>query len=443
MDPFATVKEYLLLFTILFIAGLLATSRVVLVVAFVPLFICLIGISLSSPRVEARRTWSKDSARIGETIDIQASGAITGGIGTIIFREELPEPFELVEGSNYRVMWKGFGKKEFAFSYRAKCTKRGHYYFRGVEWESSSLLGLEQPAAGIIGPPNELLVSPHLFDFRKVRIPYKVSFMSTPMQGITKFGVMSTDFREIRQYTPGDPFKLINWKATARMSTRTRNFPLVNEYEREGKLCAWIFLDAHQNMRFGTSIESAFEHSIEAAINLARFFLDKGFLLGLYVYNGMKESFYPDVGKQQFTKIANGLLELYSVERGLKFYTVESLPEAIEINRELMTSYSPLVVVITHLTQNNTREVTRGIKEISAHARRKHWGNMLVINVLPYDLIPKKDLLETLAAQTLEAKSKRLSEQLRRLGVVVLDWNPVKENFGSLLIKHLRLLLSR
>jgi len=443
MASFFEVKELLVLFTLLFISGLLLTSRVLLLTSFVPLFIYLFGTSLPPPKIEAKRVHSQNSASISETIDVQATGTITGGIGTMILYEELSEPFELVEGSNYKAVWKGLSARKFDFHYKARCTKRGNYYFKGLEWEFRPLLGLKQPIKGVLGEPNDLTVSPRIFDVRKIRIPHKISFISTPLQGRTRLGAMSTDFREIRQYVPGDPFKLINWKATARMSTGIEDSLLINEYEREGKLCVWIFLDAHQDLRFGTSIENAFEHGIEAAINLTHLFLNKGFLLGMYIYNDLEERFYPDTGKRQFIKIANRLLTLYSVEKRLQFYVVEGLPEAIETNRTLLTSLSPLMVVITHLTQNNVDELIQSIKKIIAYSRRKYRAKALVVNVLPYDLIPKRNRFEELASQALEAKSKRLSEELCMLGVVVLDWNPRKENFGSVLIKHLRLLLAQ
>lgn len=439
MISFSEIKEHLALFTILFILGLFFASRVLLLISFVPLFIYLLGISLSSPKIEAKASQLKKTAEVGENIEMQATGVITGGIGPIIFFEELPEPFELVEGSNYKVVWKGVGTKKFDFSYKARCTKRGHYYFRGVEWEFRPILGLKQLIKGIIGESNELTVHPRIFDSRKARITHKFSFISTPMQGITKLGSISTDFKEVRQYTPGDPFKFINWKATARMSTRIENVLLRNEYEREGKLCLWIFIDAHPSMRLGTTVENAFEYSVEAAINLANLFLNKGFLLGMYVYNDLGESFYPDVGKQQFIKIANRLLKLYSIESKLQTYNIEDLSEAIEKNRKQLDSLSPMVVVITHITQNNIKEIVQGIKKFSAHMRKRYWTKALVINVLPYDLIPQKNTFEEFAAKILEAKSKRLSEQLRVLRVSVLNWNPKKESSRTLLIKHLRL----
>jgi len=431
-------KKFLTMFTVLFLLSLVLTSRALLVISFVPLFIYFLGASLSLPRIEIKKVSLKNSALIGEDIYVEITGKISGGVGTLILYEELPKHFELVDGTNYKVLWKGFGTRNFSFFYKVRCTKRGNYYFKGIEWEFIPFLGLKQPIKGIITESHELTVRPRILNVHKIRIPHKISFVSTPLQGIARLGSLSTNFREIRQYAPGDPFKLINWKATARMSTRIVDFPLMNEYEREGKLSAWIFLDAHYDMRLGTSIENALEFGIEAAINLAHFFLSKGFLLGMYIYNNMEEKFYPDIGKQHFIKIANRLLKLYSVENKLQIHRVEGLSAAIEKNRMLITNFSPLIVIITHITQNNVKEIIYALKKVSLYIKRKCGAKLVVINILPYDIIPKKNCLEEFSGLILEAESKRLSKQLCGLNIAVLNWNPNKENFGSLLIKHLR-----
>jgi len=442
MNGVSEFREYLLFFAAFFIFGLFLASRILLLTSFVPLFIFLFGNFLSNTEIKGMRKHSQTRVSIGETFDVQASGIVSGGLGTVILHEELPEAFELVEGSNYKALWKGFGSKQFKFHYKVRCIKRGVYYFKGLKWEFIPIFGLRQPMKGIIGESNELTVSTRLFHVQKIRVPHKFSVVSNPLQGITRIGSLSTDFRDIRQYMPGDPFKLINWKATARMSTQIENLPLINEYEREGKFCVWIFLDAHQDMRFGTSVENAFEYSVEATINLSYLLLNKGFLLGLYIYNDLEETFYPDVGKQQFIKIADRLLTLYSVEKGIQFVTMETLPEAMEMNRTLLTSLSPLIIVITHLTHKNIGEIIHSIRKVSAYNRKKYSTKTIIINVLPYDLIQKKNMIEELTARMLETKSKKLSDRLRALGIVVLDWNPRKESFRSVLAKNLWVMLS-
>jgi len=58
-----------------------------------------------------------------------------------------------------------------------------------------------------------------------------------------KHGNDNQEFKELRLYSPGDPFKAINWKVTSRNLVRGSIWPVVNEFEKEGKKSVWIFLD--------------------------------------------------------------------------------------------------------------------------------------------------------------------------------------------------------
>ena len=62
-------------------------------------------------------------------------------------------------------------------------------------------------------------------------------------------GMTTQEFKEIRQYYSGDPFKSINWKVTSRNLLRGNIWPVVNEFEKEGKT-VWIFLDTSRIMAF-------------------------------------------------------------------------------------------------------------------------------------------------------------------------------------------------
>ena len=118
-------------------------------------------------------------------------------------------------------------------------------------------------------------------------------------------GIITTDFREIRDYLPGDPYRSINWKATARRAVQYRDsFPKVNEFEREGKKIVWIFLDKSAEMSLGPMIKNPFEYAIQAAACLARFYLERDCKVGLCIYSarGAEKIVFPDVGGRQYYK---------------------------------------------------------------------------------------------------------------------------------------------
>ena len=366
-------------------------------------------------------------------------GQMKGGIGTVIVYDDLPKHFELVEGSNYRVFWKGFREKTFRFSYQVKCTKRGKYYFSGVDWESRHVLGLRVPERGSSEESSRLAVHPKVFTFRRLRILQNRAYVMYPMESVMKVGPRSTDFREIRDYLPGDPFRSINWKSSASAWTTGKVKPLVNEYEREGKQSVWIFLDAHPEMNIGTFVENSFEHGVEIAAGVAYHFLTRGFRLGMYVYNGLGMTFYPDTGRKQFFRIFKKLLELKPLGVGVHVYWEEGLSKAVERNRRYLLTLSPHIVIITHITPHRIADLSQGLKRILSYRGKTRRANTIVVNILPYDLIPKTNEIEVFAANVLKDRSKGLSRYLRKMGTRVLDWNPTDDTLGAKLMNYLKL----
>jgi uncharacterized protein (DUF58 family) len=67
-------------------------------------------------------------------------------------------------------------------------------------------------------------------------------------------------FRELREHVPGDPFRRIAWKASARRAKL-----LVREYEREERDGVWVLLDASVELWSGNPGESALDGAIDEA----------------------------------------------------------------------------------------------------------------------------------------------------------------------------------
>lgn len=424
-------------FAVFFIFGLLLANPPMLLISLIPIFVYLTGLSVAVPKVEANRTGIKNSLFIGEDLQVQVKGMIKSGVGIVTIYDQIPESFRVIAGTNYKVFWKGFKDKEFSFEYKIRCPRRGTYHFNEAQWETRHFLGLKEAIYGSFGGKKELIVRSKIRYLRRIRTPPNVASMVYPKESVSKLGAISTDFKSIREYTQGDPFKFINWKATARFMAKGKNNPLMNEYEREGKRAIWIFLDAHPSLQVGTSIENAFEYCVEAANAVSYYFLDKGFRLGMYIYN-IGKNFYPDTGKKQFLKIARELINLkpsifYSRRLG------ESLAEAAEKTRTHLVSLSPFVIIITYVTSERIGGLLHGIKKIlSYYGRFKKTSNIMVINVLPYDLIPKFNDLERSATRMLLVTNKVLCRRLRRAGVIVLNWNPRTESLGTKLMKFAR-----
>ena len=382
--------------------------------------------------MKIKKTGLPSSARLDETIEVKIAGEITGGPGAVVICDEVPEPFQLVEGNNFKIVSKGFKDKAFNFSYKIQCTKCGTYRL-GVGWETRHIVGLTRTHVSI-EETGQLRVFPISPKIRKMKLPLRTIQRIHPSEGIAKIGPLSTDFKEIRSYFYGDPFKIINWKASARAAGRGKLYPMVNEYEREGKLSIWLFLDASPDLRVGTSFENALEYGIRAAYSVSYYFLSKGYSLGMYIYNHQGETLHFDTGKKQFIRIADNLLKLTPPEVGLQVFWDEGFSKAVERNQKYLISQSPGIAIITHVTPSNWGDLLNGLRKILVYKRRKRQPNILLINTLPYDIVPKVNDWEIFAAKMLDAASRSFSNRLRNLGATVLDWNPKTESMEITLL---------
>lgn len=435
-----TAKETSLLltwFTLIFFSGFLLANSILICASFIPLFIYLIGVSVAPPKMQIEKNGFPSSVRLGEIIEAKITGRITGGPGAVVICDEIPEPFQLVGGSNYKVVSKDFKEKVFGFSYKVRCTKYGNYRL-GIGWETRHILGLVSTQVSI-KETGQLRVFPTLPRIRKMKLPWRRTERIQPSGSIAKIGPLSTDFKEIRNYFYGDPFKIINWKASARASGWGKLYPMVNEYEREGKLSIWLFLDANPNLRIGTSIENVLEYGIWVAYSVSYYFLSKGYSLGMYIYNHRGETLHFDTGKKQFIKIADNLLKLTPPKGGLEVFWDEGFSKAVERNRKYLITQSPRIFIITHVTPNNCGDLLDGLRKVLVYKRRRREPNILLINILPYDIIPKVNNLEIFAAKMLDVASRSASNRLRNLGLTVLDWSPKKESMEVALLGTVRL----
>jgi uncharacterized protein (DUF58 family) len=113
-----------------------------------------------------------------------------------------------------------------------------------------------------------------------------------------------TELHEIREHRPGDPFKSIAWKASARAGTL-----LVREVEREVQDTLYLVLDVSGTMRGGAPGERKLDHCIELCALLARQALDRGDRVGLLTVDGRVIAHVPDAdGMRQMLRVYEALL---------------------------------------------------------------------------------------------------------------------------------------
>jgi len=104
----------------------------------------------------------------------------------------------------------------------------------------------------------------------------------------TIFRGVGLDFRDLREYEPGDDVRHIDWNVTARMDT-----PYVREYSEDRELTAWLLLDRSPSMGFGPIDRPKELVLCELATTFARLLTRSGNRVGAILFDNEIESTLP------------------------------------------------------------------------------------------------------------------------------------------------------
>jgi uncharacterized protein (DUF58 family) len=154
-----------------------------------------------------------------------------------------------------------------------------------------------------------------------------------------------TEFERLRDYTPDDEYRRIDWKATAR-----RRRPITRVYELERSQQVLVVLDAGRMMAGSEGRLSRLDHAVNAALMLAHVALKNGDRVGLMVVSDTVDAFLPP-GKGQ-AQLKRFLDTLYRVEARLCHVDYRGALEQIarRMNRRA------LIVFLTDLVDEETSE---------------------------------------------------------------------------------------
>lgn len=426
----------------LLISGAFFGNMILIYLSLIPLFIAIFALTVNQPRKVIINRLNKElTSYSGNEVVVTLEIEVLNGIGLVTVADTLPQYFKLVEGNNFVILWKGFKKKTQKFSYKIECTKRGFYLLGPIKWEARHPLLLKQTKINTIEKPLKLIVKQKHLSVKRMRSAKTFSKIPLPLGSSAKIGITTTDFREIRDYIPGDPYRSINWKATAKSVIQRRIFsPKVNEFEREGKKVVWIFLDKSAEMSLGPVIRNPLEYAIQAAAGLTRFYLERDCKVGLCIYGagGAERIIFPDSGGRQYHKIFR---ELMSIEVESGNYNAKSSPlkDAVKECRGHLLGSNPLSIIITTITPRNFKHIIEGVKEIRKYTfpvRGRH--RQIILLDLMIHHVAARNFFEEAAADLLQIRKRQIIEDVKRIGASVYSWDPLRQSLAKLLLSGLR-----
>lgn len=224
-----------------------------------------------------------------------------------------------------------------------KCRYRGYYTFGPVTVDISDIFGLFTWEK-TISCEGILSVYPRVARLEKFNVrPMQIFGNVSTKQNVNEdFSSIS----DIRKYYPGDSFKKIHWKVSARKGSL-----YVKNYEMSGSAEAYIFLNLFQNDYNNSLRPDLEEKAVECSASIVYYMLEHNINTGLYS-NGKDISYTRGRDLKEFKKF----MEVFITVKSNGIVPVEEL---LESRARLMQKGSSIILITPDLNERLLDRITQ------------------------------------------------------------------------------------
>jgi Uncharacterized conserved protein (some members contain a von Willebrand factor type A (vWA) domain) len=251
-----------------------------------------------------------------------------------------------------------------------------------------------------LGEREPLRVYPSVETLHALLAPYETqAYVGNQVSRAKSEGV---EFANIRDWTPGDRVRKINWRASARRGGGL----LVNEQHPERNTDVVLFLDTFVDVE-SDDHGGTFDMTVRAATSLAHLYLQRKDRVGLVSFGGYLSWLMPESGTQQLYRIVDSLLQMNIV---LSFASkgVDVLPPRTLPPKALVLALSPLL----------DPRSTAALLDLRARG-----FDLVVIEVSPVPFVrPDRDELSDLSYRLWKLTRDSLRARYEQAGVPVVEW---------------------
>lgn len=152
------------------------------------------------------------------------------------------------------------------------------------------------------------------------------------------------DFSDLREYTPGDDIRKMDWNVFARTL-----MPHIREYREEKQLTLWLVLDCTASMHFGKA-NTKLQHAIELAGFFALLAERSGHRLGAFLIQSKPEIIAPKSGYGQIQHILDRMQKAAQKESVIS--EADPLPSAFQQLVHLIQKQATVIVLSDFLSFN-------------------------------------------------------------------------------------------
>lgn len=360
-----------------------------------------------------------------------ARDAYGGRLRNVVIRDEPPQELQCDRDATFTVQVSA-GSRDASREYHVRPHSKGDFEFGDLFVAYDGYFGLICRMERI-SAKQSVKVYPNLVETEKYDMLARSGrLMQVGIRNIRQRGGGS-EFESLREYVPGDEYRKIDWRATAR-----RHKLISRQYEAERAQNIMLLIDTGRNMLQKVGNMAKLDYVINTALMLAYVASSSDDRIGLMVFDAEVRAFIPPAkGKTQVYYLLDALYNTSAQMVESDYYG--AFTELAARNRR-----RSLVVLFTDLLDT---ESSAGIVSALPILERAHRPLCVTVSD-PYITGAAKGAPETAAEAYRKAVSMQVLQErrqaitvLKRRGVWTIDSPP--ETLTSDLINHYLTLKSR
>lgn len=384
------------------IGAMIFTDYLLLIICIIFCLILCISFTSTETNLEFTRYLPEPKTFEGDNINVHLRITNRGrSLGVVEIFDKLPTTIKLIKGSSH--VYLNLKRNESVdIRYTIECPLRGYYLLGPIIIRKRDFFNVFCEKR-VIWNRSYLTVYPRAEEVRELPIQSRYRKIHPGMLTLRQLGYGS-EFHSIRDYIKTDPFKKINWKATAKYKKL-----MVNQYEIEDVFDVMIFLDSRAVTKIGTTLRNPLEYSVKAAATLAISFMKRTNRVGLVTYGKKVRIIKPGSGETQLATIISTLTGTYAMGD-------TTFKTAVETATPYLTPRSP-IVLISPLDNDKTIKPT--LQDLVAK-------NYDVSILSPSSIDFEREVSGFYSPKYLMIKLERenVLSELRGYGGQVIDWTP-------------------
>ncbi len=373
----------------------LVAGRVELVALAAPFALAAaLGASLTrQPQITG--TLTLDRERALEDEDVLATLELTGAEGAARVDVLLPLPDELTTrgGGNPVALRPDVERLELTLH----CVRWGAFRVGPAIVRARDALGFHTWESEL-GAPRPLRVYPSVETMRALLEPLETQvYIGNQVARTRGDGI---EFADIREWTPGDRVRRVNWRASAR-----RGDLWVNEQHPERNTDIVLFLDTFSDVSLGP--RGTLDLTVRAAASLAHRYLQRKDRVGVVSFGGFLSWLLPASGTRQLYRIVDSLLQM-GIVLSFAAKNIDVLPPRTLPPRALVLALTPL------LDARSTGALV---------ALRARGFDLVVVEISPLPFVePQRDELSGLSYRLWSLSRDAQRDQYERAGIPIVPW---------------------